>query len=188
MHLTTLLASFFIICTYSVDASDLPKDKALSKAQIAAEKTFHELVKKNSSYFLLSGKNVSKYLTDRPRRYNAVVLFVALNPLFDCATCNETLDAFQWASSLYRRQYDLNSTSLLERLFFFVIKYETSKDVFEALQITDVPRLYLIGPKEIDSPKQQLQECEIELDMVVSRKKLLSDISIKASILVCSVI
>ncbi len=174
-----LLAFLFLRCILLSQGADVSIEAALA--------TVSYLSQSGQMLHQLTSTNISRFLIDRPRYFTAVMLFVAENPEFECPSCNLTVLQLNHTANSYYQQYDLSEASKEETLFFFVIKYDTSKEIFEALGVNFVPRLYVIGPKEISSPKLPFANFEVRLDRLTRESDFSSAIYSKANVKVLSI-
>lgn len=114
----------------------------------------------------LSDKNFSKFIVDRPRLYHAVIMFTATDPQYQCSVCVSTLDTFQSAANNYRNQFDFNTSLPEQRLAFFVVEVAQARQTFSDMKFETVPRMYVIPPRQVDSPKLKMAEFEVDTRVI----------------------
>lgn len=163
-----------------------------SETVIAGEKRFKEILmkEKESNILTLVDKNFTKYIADRPRVYNVIVMFTALHERYKCAICTQALTLYKEAALYYRSQYTLNSTSPENRLVFTLIDVDSGRSTFGKVGIETIPRTFVLPTRDIGSSKQKLSEFEIDSSKVMEEGiqglldeiKLLSKIEIKVTI------
>jgi hypothetical protein len=78
------------------------------------------------------------------------------------------VDIFSKAALHYNKQYTLDEDNQYQNLVFFRIDLENSRKVFEELQVSSVPRIYCIPPRDENTPKSALSDYEIDTNFLVS--------------------
>lgn len=121
----------------------------------------------------LNDKNFSSFIVERPRLYNAVVMFTATSPQYQCSICVRTVDTFEQAAKYYKNQYDFNTSSPDQRVAFFVLEVDDSRRTFEEMKLETVPRVYALPPREVGSSKLKMADYEIDNRGIIEGVELL---------------
>ncbi len=139
------------------------KEKAEKESDKATQK-FNLLVSKLSTnpVVSLSDGNFSKFVIDRPRPYTAFLMFTATAKQYQCSVCLRAKSVFEEAASYYQQQFDFNASFPQERIAFFKIEVDDARSTFNDMQLETVPRVYILPPTEVGSPKMKLTDFEIE--------------------------
>ncbi|EFO25633.1 hypothetical protein LOAG_02854 [Loa loa] len=77
------------------------------------------------------------YVRSAPRNYSMVVMFTALSPNVDCAVCKSAYDEFYILANSYRYAYPE-----LKALYFAIIDYGESPEIFQQMNLDVVPVLF----------------------------------------------
>jgi hypothetical protein len=129
----------------------------------------------------LNDDNFSRFITDRPRDYSAVLMFTATDPMYKCSVCNRVKTVFEDVSKAYHSQYNFTTSSIENRLVFFRIEVDDARNIFGQLQLETVPRFYSLPATTKDSPKLKIESLEIDakafLDGTSEGIKLISDVT-----------
>lgn len=110
----------------------------------------------------LSDKNFTKYVTERPRDYHAILMFTATGPQYQCGVCVRSLGSYEEIAKFYNDQYEFNKTAIEKKVVFFKLEVDNSRQVFNELQLETVPRLFFLPPMSVDAPKVQIQKFEVD--------------------------
>lgn len=103
------------------------------------------------------------------------------------------MELFQEAAQYYNEQNIISPNKYNQSIFFFRVNLEHSKGVFQELQITSVPRIYIIPPRDENSKKSPFADYEIStnflyqknLQLFLNEIKESTDISVRASRNMC---
>lgn len=110
----------------------------------------------------LSDYNFTKFVTDRPRDYHAILMFTATGAKYQCGICLKSLGSFEEIATFYNRQYDFNTTSTEKRIAFFKIEVDDGRNIFNELQLETVPRLFFLPPVAVGAPKMKISKFEVD--------------------------
>lgn len=135
-----------------------------AKSQADIQKKLEQLRDKinKNGVVSLSDDTFSKFVTDRPREYNAVLMFTATDPMYKCGVCVRAKGVFEDLAKAYNLQYNFTTASIEERVVFFRVEVDDARQIFGSLQLETVPRFYALPPTTKDSPKLKLESLEIE--------------------------
>mmetsp|Transcript_67978 Transcript_67978/g.133679 ORF Transcript_67978/g.133679 Transcript_67978/m.133679 type:complete len:410 (+) Transcript_67978:45-1274(+) len=109
----------------------------------------------------LTDSNFTKYVTDRPRDYHAVLLFTATAPKYQCSVCVRSMTSYEEIAEFYNQQYQFNTTSIESRVVFFKIEVDNGRSIFNELGLETVPRLYILPPVAVGAPKAKISNYEV---------------------------
>lgn len=132
------------------------KDPAKKRLQTIEEKL------KLSPVLSLSDSNFTKFTTDRPRDYRAILMFTATDPKYGCSVCNRVKGTFEEVAKLYNSQYNFTELSPEDRLVFFRLEVDDARAIFGELRLETVPRLYALPPTTSKSPKIPMEKFEFD--------------------------
>jgi OST3 / OST6 family, transporter family len=161
--LITLLLSVFL--NNAVDGARRSKSKeSQTKSNSYSDTRLQTLSTKflKQSLVPLTDSNYSKFVTQRPRDYVAVVMFTALGSRYSCTACKAALTIYVDVANLYYAQYDFNSSLPKDRLAFFIVDADTAGQTFEDMKLETVPRFYILPPRTESDSKLKLSDFEIE--------------------------
>ncbi|XP_064219824.1 magnesium transporter protein 1-like [Aotus nancymaae] len=82
------------------------------------------------------------FVFDAPKNYSVIVMFTALHEFSSCATCKVAAEEFQILANSYQ-----HPGAFTTKVFFAMVDYDESPEVFEALQITLVPNFFHFSAK-----------------------------------------
>lgn len=135
-----------------------------AKSQADIQKKLEQLRDKinKNGVVSLTDDTFSKFVTDRPREYNAVLMFTATDPMYKCGVCVRAKGVFEDLAKAYNLQYNFTTASIEERVVFFRVEVDDARQIFGSLQLETVPRFYALPPTTKDSPKLKLESLEIE--------------------------
>ena len=175
MNLVQVIWYIFVLSSLSVVDAKKSKplhqseDKALLKKSNERLQNIATKVLKHSQYIIpLSDRNFSDYIIDLPREYNALLMFTALAPKYQCSICMNIKDTFSKVATYYANQYNFNTTSIDKKLVFFMIDVDNSRNIFNDLALESVPRFFLIPPKDIHSTsKAKISTYEISTRLAI---------------------
>jgi thiol-disulfide isomerase/thioredoxin len=144
-------------------ASEKATDKA-TDAAAASDKRIAAIMKAvyANPMVSLTDSNFTKFVTDRPRDYHAVLMFTATAPKYQCGVCVKSMETFGDIASFYHKQYAFNTTSKENRIAFFKIEVDDGRSIFNELQLETVPRLYFLPPVAVNSPKAKISNYEVD--------------------------
>jgi thiol-disulfide isomerase/thioredoxin len=126
----------------------------------------------------LSDKNFTKFVTDRPRDYHAVLLFTATGKQYQCGVCVKTQGVYEEIAGLYNAQYDFNKTDIEKKVVFFKIEVDNARAIFTELQLETVPRLFFLPPAAVGAPKAQISKFEVDNHVLLDgTKRILQEIN-----------
>lgn len=111
----------------------------------------------------LTDKNFTKFIKDRPREYTAIIMFTALGQKYQCSICHRSNAVFSEVSSFYHDQYNFNTSSPNQRLAFFTVDIDGSRETFNDMSLESVPRFYALPPRNVDSPMLRIGEFELNV-------------------------
>lgn len=192
MNLIQLLVVVFVIClagseaarkkkaASSSSASSDPsssstksisstKSTTASSSSSSPEKKFSTILEKlqDAPVLSLSDANFTKFVTDRPRDYYAVLMFTATNPRYQCSICGRVDSNFQEIATAYHSQYNLSTVPIEQRIVFFKLEVDNARGVFGDLALETVPRFYSLPPTTIKSPKSKISDLEIDAGVFI---------------------
>jgi hypothetical protein len=135
-----------------------------AKSQADIQKKLEQLRDKinKNGVVSLTDDTFSKFVTDRPREYNAVLMFTATDPMYNCGVCVRAKGVFEDVAKAYNLQYNFTTASIEDRVVFFRVEVDDARQIFGSLQLETVPRFYALPPTTKDSPKLKLESLEIE--------------------------
>lgn len=110
----------------------------------------------------LTDNNFTKFVTDRPRDYHAVLMFTATAPKYQCSVCVKSMEVFEEIASFYNKQYVFNTTAAENKIAFFKIEVDDGRGIFNELQLETVPRLFMLPPVTVDSPRAKISNYEMD--------------------------
>lgn len=110
----------------------------------------------------LTDRNFTKFVTERPRDYHAILMFTATGPQYQCGVCVKSLGSYEEIADFYNRQYDFSKTAIEKKVVFFKIEVDNSRQIFNELQLETVPRLFFLPPVAMGAPKSQIQKFEVD--------------------------
>ncbi len=110
----------------------------------------------------LSDRNFTKFVTERPRDYHAILMFTATSPQYQCGVCVKSLGSYEEVATLYNRQYDFSKTPIGDRVVFFKIEVDSGRQIFGELQLETVPRLFFLPPVDVATPKSSISKFEVD--------------------------
>ncbi len=133
----------------------------------------------NATSIILSDKNFSTYIIERPRLYTAVLLFTATDPQYQCSICNTMHGVFKDAAAQYQIQVDLNASSIENRVIFFEIDVDNGRKVFGDMGIESVPRVFVLPHRDRDAERQRMTDFEVDMKAVLEGglKSILAEIN-----------
>ena len=128
---TILCFSSILVLSKKTKTRSDKKSTTSKTNEVDGDDKFNNLLNsfKHKAVVPLSDKNFSKYITSRPRKYYAAVMMTALGEQYQCQICQLTAVAWKQVAEYYQGQYDLGSSDLKERLAFFVVDVEYSRQV-----------------------------------------------------------
>uniref|UniRef100_A0A1I7VCK0 Magnesium transporter protein 1 n=1 Tax=Loa loa TaxID=7209 RepID=A0A1I7VCK0_LOALO len=91
------------------------------------------------------------YVRSAPRNYSMVVMFTALSPNVDCAVCKSAYDEFYILANSYRYAYPE-----LKALYFAIIDYGESPEIFQQMNLDVVPVLFHFPSKGTKKKTDQM--------------------------------
>jgi len=110
----------------------------------------------------LTDSNFTKYVSERPRHYQAALFFTAIDKKYKCSVCAKARKVYSQAAEFYSQQYDFSSVAPSERIVFFLLDVDSARNIFNNMELETVPRLYVLPSREIDQPKQKAQDFEVD--------------------------
>jgi hypothetical protein len=163
-------------------SSSFSKDSDSSSADDNEKKIIYLRDKINKNNVVsLNDDNFSRFITDRPRDYSAVLMFTATDPMYKCSVCNRAKTVFEDVSKAYHSQYNFSTAAVANRVVFFRIEVDDARNIFGQLQLDTVPRFYSLPPTTKDSKKLKIESLEIEakafLDGTTEAIKLISEVT-----------
>ena len=173
MKLAIFLLSFAIFV--SITLAKTKKSSTAKSKDVSAEenglKRFRDIATYGPLVIPLGDGNFSKYISERPRLYTATIMFTALAAKYQCTICDLAVKNFRGAAAFYHEQYDFNSTSLENRMAFFMLDVDTAGNIFSTLGLDSVPRFFVLPSRGIGSPKQKMGEYEFDASMILKGPK-----------------
>jgi hypothetical protein len=192
MFINIIALAIFLYANTLVESKKAASKTATSSnsADAAGIQRFQELTKFNIPVLTLSDKNFSKYVIDKPRIYNAALMFTALGPKYQCDICAHSASQWKEAATYYHNQYNLNTTTHENRIVFFEVDVEYARNIFGQLGIESVPRLIILPPRGEKGGKQKIGDYELNNQEAISRGVvgLLDEIYKKSSVKVSNII
>ncbi|XP_032102832.1 magnesium transporter protein 1-like [Sapajus apella] len=82
------------------------------------------------------------FVFDAPKNYSVIVMFTALHEFSSCVACKYAAEEFQILANSYQ-----HPDAFTTKVFFAMVDYNESPEVFEALQITLVPNFFHFSAK-----------------------------------------
>lgn len=152
-----ILAAF---CCWVHAKKKTSSEQSLEKSEQRV-RTLSSLLTTTPIVYLGDG-NFSKYVVERPRAYNALLLFTATAAQYQCSVCLKTKSTFIESASHYANQHDFDSSSPENRLVFFLLEVDSARSIFSDMELETVPRLYLLPPTNAKTPKMRIGDFEIE--------------------------
>lgn len=135
----------------------------------------------------LTESNFSKFVTERPRDYHAVLMFTATAPKYQCGVCIKSMETFGEIAEFYNKQYAFNITSSENRIAFFKIEVDDGRSIFNELQLETVPRLYFLPPVAAGSPKAKISSYEVDNKILLEgTSRILEEINSITGVKVCT--
>lgn len=176
-----LIALLFCTVDAKKKAASKPKNSADTEGSTGgASSKVGALVKllSSSPVIPLSDKNFTKFVTDRPRDYHAVLLFTATGKQYQCGVCVKTQGVYEEIAGLYNAQYDFNKTDIEKKVVFFKIEVDNARAIFTELQLETVPRLFFLPPAAVGAPKAQISKFEVDNHVLLEgTKRILQEIN-----------
>lgn len=134
----------------------------------------------------LTDYNFTKFVTERPRDYHAILMFTATGAKYQCGVCVKSLGSFEEIAAFYNRQYDFNSTSTENRIAFFKIEVDDGRNIFNELQLETVPRLFFLPPVATSAPKMKISKFEVDNKVLLEgTNRILEEINTLTGVKVC---
>lgn len=173
MKYLSLVALLIMYCKTTLCATANGKKKAAAAA--AVKETLKQSSPAKDRMAILSTKylnqpivsltdsNFSRFITSRPRDYSAVIMFTALGTKYGCDICTRVLSSYTEVAKYSQNQYDFNSSSLDNRLAFFIVDVEHARNTFQDMQLETVPRFFVLPPRQENSPKLKMGDFEFEV-------------------------
>lgn len=145
-------------------ASTKSTKKETSVKDDSAEKRLTVIAEKHQFFDVipLSNSNFTRFVVDRPRNYQAILMFTALDPKFGCEVCNHVASTYREVAKEYNSQYNLTTIAEKERVVFFILDFEYARDIFAELQLQTVPRFYKIPLADATSKRMKIQDYEMD--------------------------
>ncbi|CAD6185832.1 unnamed protein product [Caenorhabditis auriculariae] len=84
------------------------------------------------------------YVRQQPRNYSMVVMFTALSPNVNCPICRPAYDEFLIVANSHRYT---SSDSDRKAVYFALVDYEDSPQIFQQMNLNTAPILYHFGAK-----------------------------------------
>lgn len=107
------------VCAKKSRTPQQSEDKSLLRKSNERVQNIATKILKHSQYIIpLSDRNFSDYIIDLPREYNALLMFTALAPKYQCSICLSIKDTFSKVATYYANQYNFNTTSIDKKLVF----------------------------------------------------------------------
>mmetsp|Transcript_25787 Transcript_25787/g.43026 ORF Transcript_25787/g.43026 Transcript_25787/m.43026 type:complete len:411 (+) Transcript_25787:66-1298(+) len=179
MNTHSIAIALLVFLTFVCICDGKRKSKSGTDSGAASSKKISTLANsfKSKPTYSISDYNFAKYITERPRNYHSMVMFTATGAQFQCGICHKTLHTMEEVAALYHGQYDFNSSSIDQRIAFFVIEVENARQTFNDMGFETVPRLYFLPPLSVDAPKSKLSNFEVDSRvMLEGRGRLLQEI------------
>lgn len=184
-----LLALILIIYLPIGDAAKSKKTTKKPKASDEERRLLPGIVKildsTQRSVLPLSDSNFTKFVQDRPREYHAAIILTASAKKYQCTICTKAMKIYRAAAKLYTEEnVDLLALSEEKRIVFFVADVDTCRNVFNAMQIETVPRVFILPPKAKDAPKQAVADFEVSVEQMLHGgvKGLLDEIRVLSGV------
>uniref|UniRef100_A0A2K5UC21 Magnesium transporter protein 1 n=1 Tax=Macaca fascicularis TaxID=9541 RepID=A0A2K5UC21_MACFA len=77
------------------------------------------------------------FVLDAPKNYSVIVMLTALHEFNSCVMCKGAAEEFQILANSYQ-----GPGAFTTKVFFAMVDYDESPEVFEALQVTSVPSFF----------------------------------------------
>jgi hypothetical protein len=126
----------------------------------------------------LDEKNFSRYIIERPRMYNAAIVFTALGSQYGCSVCLQVAGSYNKVAEYYKGQYDFDTVDPQQKVVFFIVDVDGARRIFEEMKFETVPRMFVLPPREEGSAKLKMTDYEVDLQNVIEGgpKPMLSQI------------
>lgn len=112
-------------------------------------------------FTFLSDTNFSTFVAERPRPYHALLMFTATDKRYQCSVCARAKQTFVEASKYYHDQYSFENENPSNRITFFVVDVDSSRNTFNEMGLETVPRVYMLPPTLDNTPKLRVGDYEI---------------------------
>lgn len=160
------LCAVLVICL--VAAAKKKKSSTSTKSETASSTSVNKFdsvikaIKTGGSLISLTDRNFSKFITDRPRDYYAVLVLTATDPRYGCSVCVKGKNNLEDVAKLYNSQYNLSAVDTNQRVVFFKAEVDDARNIFTELRVETVPRTFILPPADVKAKKVPIQEHEVE--------------------------
>mmetsp|Transcript_36085 Transcript_36085/g.36770 ORF Transcript_36085/g.36770 Transcript_36085/m.36770 type:complete len:405 (-) Transcript_36085:43-1257(-) len=160
-----LLAISLIV--QSCSAAKKKSESSTKNKEEAGQQRFIELANTDDSVIRLSDANFTKYISERPRLYNAAIMFTALGPNYQCGICGIAAQKWIEAAKYYSNQYELATVDAPNRLIFFLVDVDDARSTFGKIGIESVPRSIALPATVTGGPKQRIGDFELRQEVIM---------------------
>ncbi|KAM9688673.1 dolichyl-diphosphooligosaccharide--protein glycosyltransferase subunit MAGT1-like [Trichechus inunguis] len=125
-----------IVVALLLVAHGIPSDPARGKT-VLAEKVSQlmDWTKKNR-VIRMSDTTFYHFVLEPPRNYSMIVMFTALHELRQCIMCKRAAEEFQILANSWQQ-----SSTFTNKIFFAMVDYDQSPEVFRMIQVVSVPNV-----------------------------------------------
>ena len=160
-----LLLSFFLFSHAG------KSKKTTSQSNTNGEATYIELSKilnvQNKPILTLTDSNFTKFVQSRPRNYHAAFFLTASNKKYQCSVCKKAAKIYKQAALHYIEQYNFSKISMDKRIAFFYLDLDSSRNVFNSLNLETVPKLFILPPASVEDAKQIASKFEVPPESIL---------------------